>query len=450
MEVELCKLAKTGTLQEVKDFVQSNRTEIIEELSPLAKVALQLSLIAFDKQHKDTADWFLSPDADLLHGIVPLKTHWEDTTNSDPALHPGPTFPITVEDIEEYRELVRYCCIRGHMLALRVLVEGLGIRVDSGYEQPLLLEACAGAHLEVIRYLLKKGKVSLSERNQDGVSPLAMACCKGSIPVVRWLIKEAGVSANETATSEQLTPLHVAGVRNDFQLVKWLIEEGGADPSAVDKNGTTLLLRAAWGHQVHIVKWLIEEKRAFLSETVHSEGKLNAVIVAGNTCNDADFMDFLLLKGWWIDHNRSCDKSEHVEECWQLGKNELATEVLNSELVLKMAIRGWIGWSEVQLVRPALLHGVTIPTTWQPCKHQLFPPAFRVFCGLALWILRWTHQGGDPPPNKKRWMNVPTARKPEHNVPVDVVSEIVQWWGNEAFSPRLLLINNAGELDTAN
>ena len=61
----------------------------------------------------------------------------------------------------------------------------------------LLLLAALGGHLEVVRWLLRKGGSSVEEKDNDGWTALLCAARNGNFAVMRWLLLEGGSSIDE-------------------------------------------------------------------------------------------------------------------------------------------------------------------------------------------------------------------------------------------------------------
>ncbi len=137
-------------------------------------------------------------------------------------------------------------------------LEGVGGQTGSTTTEPGVIRklnsAIARDDLDEVQQLLAAG-VDINARDDDRQTPLAAAAIAGRVEVIDLLIAE-GADLERTSGRRTMTPLLASldAVQEDAALV--LLERGG-DPEAVDKNGESALIWAAFNGTERVVQHLL-------------------------------------------------------------------------------------------------------------------------------------------------------------------------------------------------
>ena len=116
-----------------------------------------------------------------------------------------------------------------------------------------LFSACAGGHLEIVKYLLDECKV---ERPTDEhSSPLGIAAKNGALDVVAYLVEEKKWAVQHGPLLNAV--LHQAASAGQLAVVKFFIDGNHCSPSCVGKRGRTLLHSACISGKMDVVDYLI-------------------------------------------------------------------------------------------------------------------------------------------------------------------------------------------------
>jgi len=121
---------------------------------------------------------------------------------------------------------VRHAAVAGHVEALEELVQ-FGSQVSAS-------EVVQRGHSPVMRFLLKGGHASISERGPQGASIIHAASKFGHAGIVQALLEHRCEST--IADSQRRTPLHWAAAAGHEHVVSLLLGSR-ANPSSVDANG---------------------------------------------------------------------------------------------------------------------------------------------------------------------------------------------------------------------
>ena len=84
--------------------------------------------------------------------------------------------------------------------------------------------ACEKDHLEVVRFLVKKGRAGVNCATASGETALLTACAHGSVKVVRYLLKQKGVDVNAARPSDGMTPLMLASASGRLDICDVLLK----------------------------------------------------------------------------------------------------------------------------------------------------------------------------------------------------------------------------------
>lgn len=101
----------------------------------------------------------------------------------------------------------------------------------------------------------------LSEHPSRALDMMFSAAAEGNAHVMRFLLGKGvkGTAVEADGDDMSLVPLHAAAYQGHMGCVKILIEEVGVDVNTVDGTGGTPLMRACWGKQTRIVRYLLEK-----------------------------------------------------------------------------------------------------------------------------------------------------------------------------------------------
>jgi FOG: Ankyrin repeat len=160
----------------------------------------------------------------------------------------------------EGRTPLSYAAEDGHTEVVKTLLrEG---RVDAErhdkFGQTALSLAASQGHTEVVKTLLREGRVDAERRDKIGLTALSLAAFRGHTEVVKTLLREGRVDA-ERRDNFGLTALSLAAENGHTEVVKTLLREGKVDAERQDKFGQTALSLAALRGHTEVVKTLLRE-----------------------------------------------------------------------------------------------------------------------------------------------------------------------------------------------
>lgn len=118
-----------------------------------------------------------------------------------------------------------------------------------------LTYACENGHTDVAEVLLSYN-AKLEHESEGGRTPLMKACRAGHICTVKFLINK-GAMVNRTTTNNDHTPLSLA-CAGGHQTVVELLLKSGADPFHRLKDNSTMLIEAAKGGHIDVVRLLLD------------------------------------------------------------------------------------------------------------------------------------------------------------------------------------------------
>eukprot|EP01006_Ploeotia_vitrea_P060057 TRINITY_DN75235_c0_g1_i1.p1 TRINITY_DN75235_c0_g1~~TRINITY_DN75235_c0_g1_i1.p1 ORF type:complete len:517 (+),score=48.52 TRINITY_DN75235_c0_g1_i1:35-1585(+) len=406
---------------------------------------------------------------------------------------------LTERDRQEFTALL-WAVHNGHLELSRWLIDEKGCCAETELSDDgsnALLMAAGQGRFEVVRYLVEEVGVPLDSRDNQKWNAALVGGQSDNLEMVKWLVDEKGCSVDDVDIDGQ-TALHIACWSDAPRVAKWLIEEkrqmdettphlfsavvGGSATIAkylVTKHNaslterstrfddpTSLLHWAALCDTSNCIKYLLEEA---LVDTVGermyiSMFDLNAEEVGSplhRACNgdNLQMVTYLLVQGWWVtlfpawtlklphycNAFESCEapKEEEapeiqalVKQAWQAGDSRSPIEILQHICSSTTPEDCW--WELQEQQEDALMH--LDDTTWAqlaaagwvegveeetPCwsvkSHASWPVGFRLFCEVAMWCICMCKKGDRVPP--------------------EVVGGVFQFWGSDAFSPRLLWIH---------
>jgi ankyrin repeat protein len=182
-------------------------------------------------------------------------------------------------------------CCAGRLNVVKLLVTaGARLYPQGRDEMGALQSAAFKGKLKVVKYLVEEAGVDENRADPDGLMPLMYAADKGHTGVVAYLLGRPGININ--AKRGRLTALNIACLVGRLNVVKLLVAAGARlEAQASDEMGA--LASAAWGGQLEVVKYLVEEAGA--DENRADPGGLTPLICAAGE-GHADVVAYLLSR----------------------------------------------------------------------------------------------------------------------------------------------------------
>ena len=132
--------------------------------------------------------------------------------------------------------------------------------------------------LEVVRWLVQRGKVRIEEKEEEDRTVLLMFCdnCDGGrgFPVVRFLIEEcrANVSAKKEEGLNALMCVCAASESTSMETLRYLVEKCGLKPDSTDDNGCLPLHHLIMGGGTKEALWYLLDRAP---ETLNTQAEVN-------------------------------------------------------------------------------------------------------------------------------------------------------------------------------
>lgn len=136
-----------------------------------------------------------------------------------------------------------------------LLENGAEVHAQTQTGDTALTYACENGHTDVAEVLLNYN-AKLEHESEGGRTPLMKACRAGHICTVKFLINK-GAMVNRTTTNNDHTPLSLA-CAGGHQTVVELLLKSGADPFHRLKDNSTMLIEAAKGGHIDVVRLLLD------------------------------------------------------------------------------------------------------------------------------------------------------------------------------------------------
>eukprot|EP00127_Corallochytrium_limacisporum_P001671 Clim_evm8s77 gene=Clim_evmTU8s77 len=120
-----------------------------------------------------------------------------------------------------------------------------------------ILDAAARGDMRQLERLINaNADFNVTDKKQNGATPLHLAVANGHEECVSRLLKEKKIKVNK-ADKNGLTPLHVAAAAHNMQIAFELIR-AGADVNATEKDGNTPLHIAVMNNDIDLAHYLMQ------------------------------------------------------------------------------------------------------------------------------------------------------------------------------------------------
>ncbi|XP_048246507.1 kinase D-interacting substrate of 220 kDa B-like [Haliotis rufescens] len=214
---------KDGELKRVRDILNQNS----EDINKRGEDGLTAVVWAARKGHREVVELLVGNEADLgrVDCLGNNILHW--------ACYGG------------YADIVEH-------VVSKSMVD-INRRGQDG-RTPLMWAARHGK-LDIFNFLLSKGRLP-SEVDKDGDNILLLACSGGNVDIVKYVLSLKTVGTNCRGQSDR-TPLMVAAYKGHENIFDELLKEG-ADVTLVDEAGDNVLHSACQGGHVDIVRRVLE------------------------------------------------------------------------------------------------------------------------------------------------------------------------------------------------
>ena len=143
----------------------------------------------------------------------------------------------------------------------------------------LLMCAAKCGNIEVMRSLLKKGEVKISDVDSNKTSAILHAAKHGHLSAVQWLLNEGSANIFDSDDDHRTVLLHAAS-KGHLDLVQWLVIFTKVDLLSRDAEWRTPMLAAAFYGHISIVQWLLAHAGAKISETTHTHRETALMLAA--------------------------------------------------------------------------------------------------------------------------------------------------------------------------
>ncbi len=143
--------------------------------------------------------------------------------------------------------------------AVKLLIE-LGARADARDEKgntALMQAAEINASPSLLRFLLKQELTDAEARNHDGDTALSLAAQNGYVDAAEVLIKQGKVNPNDKVKNGK-TVLMLAAAGNKINMIR-LLANNKANPNLTDDNGDSALKAAVAANQLNTVRMLLNQ-----------------------------------------------------------------------------------------------------------------------------------------------------------------------------------------------
>ncbi|XP_046578798.1 ankyrin repeat and KH domain-containing protein 1-like [Haliotis rubra] len=126
--------------------------------------------------------------------------------------------------------------------------KGADVALTDDDDNNVLHVACLGGHVDIVRRVLKLGKVDINSLGQCSRTPLMMAARMGDKEIFDLLV-ETGADATPM-DADRNTILHLASTGGNLDIVKYALGMENVDINARNKRNETATMRATSGNEV--------------------------------------------------------------------------------------------------------------------------------------------------------------------------------------------------------
>jgi ankyrin repeat protein len=127
--------------------------------------------------------------------------------------------------------------------------------------------------------------------NNNTTKLLHSSVAKGHLRLVQKLISNDGCDPNIPLSTTGLRPIHFAASRGHLQLVQFLVDHCHVEIDAIDKEGETALLKAAYAGHETVLKYLHEQGHA---NYLHSDLDGWTALHNACSCGNVTMVNYLL------------------------------------------------------------------------------------------------------------------------------------------------------------
>ena len=125
----------------------------------------------------------------------------------------------------------------------------------------ILLNACLNGKLSTLKKACENGDIvgtkMLSEKIENGKTPLFLCASAGHLEVVKFLAEKIGEETKKNHTKgNNMTPLHIASFNNHLKIARILHSEFGFSLDTFDSHGYLPLHYACIGGHRDLVLWI--------------------------------------------------------------------------------------------------------------------------------------------------------------------------------------------------
>ncbi|XP_046329919.1 ankyrin repeat and KH domain-containing protein 1-like [Haliotis rufescens] len=234
----------------------------------------------------------------------------------------------------------------------------------------ILLMACKGGNVDIVKYVLKQNIVDINSKNERELTPammaarwghkevfdlliskgadithvseedeniLHLACYGGNVDIVKYVLKQNIVDIN-SIEEEEMTSAMIATYKGQRD-VFYLLVRGGADLTHQDEDNFNVLHVACTNKQTEIAKYLITNTTVDIN-SVNNRGKTPVMLAALNGLGEV--FDLLVSKG--ADLTSVTALQENILHLACDGLNvEMVKYILTQNIVDDINSREWLG-----------------------------------------------------------------------------------------------------------
>lgn len=130
---------------------------------------------------------------------------------------------IKTKKINIDRILIDACC-GGNLELVKYLIEKQKVDIHNkelyGNTDSILFNVCEFGYLDIAKYLIEEQKMDINVKNSYGNNILLHAYASGNLELIKYLVEEKNMKLDINSSN-----LHVLFRRTDPKLVKWVLEK---------------------------------------------------------------------------------------------------------------------------------------------------------------------------------------------------------------------------------